>query len=44
MPFVCWLPTSEPWTVEANLVATLSLPLNLRGNERHPFYAMLASI
>lgn len=34
----------EPWLLEEKLIQQLSLPLNLRGNERHPFYSQLASI
>ena len=38
---VCWLEEDEPWTLEEKLIDTLSLPLNLRGNEKHPFYEHL---
>lgn len=35
--FVCWVEHPEPWTVEAELLQTLSLPLNIQDNQHHPF-------
>lgn len=34
----------EPWVLEDELIQQLSLPLNLRGNENHPFYPKLTVI
>lgn len=41
--FVCWLPVSEPWVLEQSLLASVSLPLNLKGNEQHPFHPVLTA-
>ena len=41
---VCWMPVEQPWTVEDHLISSWSLPLNLRGNERHPFYSVLSDL
>jgi hypothetical protein len=41
---VCWFPVEEPWDAEAKLISTLSLPLNLHGNERHPFHPVLSEL
>ncbi len=38
---VSWIEHPEPWLVEDHLIATLDLPLNLEGNQRHPFYSVL---
>jgi hypothetical protein len=35
------LSSTRPWELEEALLEALSLPLNLRGNERHPYYAAL---
>jgi hypothetical protein len=35
--FVCWVAHTRPWEVEDALVKTLDLPLNLQGNDHHPF-------
>lgn len=42
--FVTWTEHPEPWHLEDELIRDLSLPLNLRGNERHPFYPQLAAL
>lgn len=42
--FVTWVEHSEPWQLEDELIRELSLPLNLRGNKRHPFYPQLAAL
>jgi hypothetical protein len=42
--FVTWLVRDNPWTMEAYLLHMLSLPLNLRGNENHPFHPVLSGI
>lgn len=41
---VCWMPVEQPWKIEEQLISRLSLPLNLRGNERHSFHPMLSGI
>ena len=33
-----------PWELEDALVKTLDLPLNLQGNDRHPFRTYLKTI
>ena len=42
--FVAWVVNSEPWQLEDYAIRRLSLPLNLKDNEKHPFYRTLASI
>lgn len=42
--YVSWVVHEEPWRVEEQAIRQLSLPLNLRGNERHPFHRTLTSI
>ncbi len=41
---VRWVATPEPWRHEADVIARLSLPLNLQHNERHPFHATLGAL
>ncbi|HEY0681618.1 MAG TPA: hypothetical protein VGD45_04760 [Steroidobacter sp.] len=41
---VCWMPVEQPWTIEEQLISKLSLPLNLRSNERHSFHPVLTEI
>ena len=38
------LPLPLPWLLEAHLLETLDLPLNLDKNQRHPFYPTLKAI
>jgi hypothetical protein len=38
------MPTPEPWLLEDELIAKLSLPLNLHGNARHPFHPVLSAM
>lgn len=40
---VSWVCGSDPWKMEASLVKSLGVPLNLHGNEGHPFFHVLAS-
>jgi hypothetical protein len=35
---------SQPWLLEAHLLETLDLPLNLDKNKRHPFHPTLTAI
>ena len=39
---VVWAPTAEPWRLEELLIGSVSLPLNLQHNKRHPFHARLS--
>ena len=41
---VTWLTNARPWEIEDAAIKTLSLPLNLRDNEHHPFHPQLAKI
>ena len=40
---LCWIEDLEPWILEDRLIAALDLPLNLEGNARNPFHAVLTS-
>lgn len=42
--FVAWLEGSAPWKFEEQVIRSLTLPLNLQGNEQHPFHPILSSI
>ena len=42
--FVTWVVRDEPWLLEEELIQKVSLPLNLQGNDRHPFYIRLKTI
>ena len=42
--YVSWIVREEPWHIEDQAIRQLSLPLNLKGNERHPFHKTLTSI
>jgi hypothetical protein len=42
--YVTWVVHPEPWKVEDFAIGRLSLPLNLRDNEKHPFHHTLTSI
>jgi len=35
--FVCWLQHETPWELEGELLGSLSLPLNIKGNRDHLF-------
>lgn len=41
---VSFVITPEPWEIERQLLCTLSLPLNLRDNDGHPFRSTLGAI
>jgi hypothetical protein len=41
---VAWIETVEPWILEEHLLKSLSLPLNIQGNARHPFCARLKEL
>ena len=38
MRIVAWVVHAEPWRPEPHVIQSLSLPLNLDHNKRHPFY------
>ena len=42
--FVSWVVHKEPWRIEDQAIRQISLPLNLRDNESHPFHRRLSSI
>ena len=42
--YVLWIEHPEPWTVEAALLKSLSLPLNIQDNSHHPFTLTLARL
>jgi hypothetical protein len=42
--YVSWTLHPEPWLLEDRLIRRLDLPLNLKGNTRHPFYPILKNI
>ncbi len=38
---VAWLAYPEPWTVERAVLERMQPPLNVNGNQNHPFYSTL---
>ncbi len=42
--FVVWVEHPAPWELEEELLSTLSLPLNIKGNADHPFTAELSRL
>jgi len=40
--FVAWLEDAAPWEIEDELLQSVSLPLNIKGNKHHPFYTELS--
>ena len=42
--FVTWLEHEEPWLLENELLRTVSLPLNLKGNRHHHFATQLSGL
>lgn len=41
---VTWYTCPEPWLREPDVIRSVSLPLNLEHNERHPFHAALSDL
>jgi hypothetical protein len=41
---VTWLQIAQPWRLETKLLGSLSLPLNLDQNARHPFCESLKGL
>ena len=42
--FVCWVKHDRPWELEDELLGTLSLPLNIKGNRDHLFADRLSRL
>jgi hypothetical protein len=42
--FITWLINETPWELERVLIHSISLPLNIQGNDAHPFYQTLRTI
>jgi hypothetical protein len=42
--FVSWVVREEPWALEAALIASLDVPLNLQGNAHNGFYPKLKQL
>jgi hypothetical protein len=42
--FVCWVEHPAPWELEDELLGTLSLPLNIKGNNNHIFAPALSQL
>jgi len=42
--FVTWVEHEEPWLLEDELLRTIPLPLNLKGNRHHPFAERLSGL
>ncbi len=42
--FVCWVEHPEPWKLEEELIGTLSVPLNIKGNKDHVFADSLSQL
>jgi hypothetical protein len=42
--FVCWIEHPTPWELEDELLGTLSLPLNIKGNKDHLFADSLSQL
>lgn len=42
--FLTWLVHEEPSSLENQLISELSLPLNLAGNQAHPFHSSLSGV
>ena len=43
-PSCAWHSHPAPWELEDELIQTLSLPLNLQGNQHHPFHRTLSVV
>ncbi len=42
--FVSWVTHDEPWLLEGELIKSFSLPLNIQGNNHHPFQKTLSAV
>jgi hypothetical protein len=41
---IAWTLNPKPWHLDDRLIARLDLPLNLKGNTRHPFHSILSQV
>ena len=41
---IAWVCTDDRLELERHLISTVDLPLNLEGNERHPFHTTLTAL
>ena len=41
---VCWVDHPQPWILEERMLEEIGLPLNLQGNDHHPFYCHLREL
>ena len=41
---VAWVTHDEPWLLEEELINSVSLPLNIQGNNHHPFQKTLSAV
>jgi hypothetical protein len=41
---IYWRQDDEPWSLEDQIIKTISCPLNIKGNQQHPFYATLRKL
>ena len=42
--FVAWFEDDAPWVIEDALLASIGLPLNIKGNKHHPFSSDLSQM
>lgn len=42
--FVCWVTNHEPWKIEKQIIADVSLPLNIQDNKHHKFSPYLSEL
>jgi len=42
--WICWMEHPDPGAMEKEILQALSLPLNLQGNQAHPFGAELSDL
>ena len=42
--FIGWIENNKPWEIEDRCIKHYSLPLNLDGNNNHPFYLTLKNL
>jgi hypothetical protein len=42
--FVAWVVLRKPWIIEHKLLRQMSCPLNIRGNDHHPFFSALTKL
>ena len=42
--YVCWVENERPWEIEKEIMTKVSLPLNIQGNEDHPFSKILSQL